>query len=193
MKRVCIFCGSSPGNRPVYLEAARSVGRLLADRGLELVYGGAHVGLMGAVADATLTAGGHVIGVIPQSLVDREIAHNKIPDLRIVASMHERKAMMETLSDAFLALPGGMGTLEEVCEIYTWAQLGLHTKPCGLLNVDGYYDPLLQLLDNAVTTGFLRQEHREAVLADDDPAALLDRFATYKPTLHSKWVTRETT
>jgi uncharacterized protein (TIGR00730 family) len=193
MKRVCIFCGSSPGNRPVYLEAARSVGRLLAERGVELVYGGAHVGLRGAVADATLTAGGHVIGVIPQSLVDREVAHNKIPDLRIVASMHERKAMMETLSDAFVALPGGMGTLEEVCEIYTWGQLGLHAKPCGLLNVDSYYDPLLQLLDSAVTNGFLRQEHRDAVLADDDPAALLDRFATYRPTIQSKWVTRETT
>jgi uncharacterized protein (TIGR00730 family) len=193
MKRVCIFCGSSPGNRPVYLEAARSVGRLLAERGLELVYGGAHVGLMGAVADAALTAGGHVIGVIPQSLVDREVAHHKIPDLRIVASMHERKAMMETLSDAFLALPGGMGTLEEVCEIYTWGQLGLHAKPCGLLNVDGYYDPLLQLLDNAVQNAFMRPEHRDAVLADDDPAALLDRFATYKPAIASKWITRETT
>jgi uncharacterized protein (TIGR00730 family) len=193
MKRVCIFCGSSPGNRPVYLEAARSVGRLLAERGLELVYGGAHVGLMGAVADAALTAGGHVIGVIPQSLVNREIAHNKIPDLRVVASMHERKAMMETLSDAFLALPGGMGTLEEVCEIYTWGQLGLHAKPCGLLNVDGYYDPLLRLLDNAVSNGFVRQEHRDAVLADTDPAALFDRFATYRPTIASKWITRETT
>lgn len=193
MKRVCIFCGSSPGNRPVYVEAARRVGRLLAERGLELVYGGAHVGLMGAVADAALTAGGHVIGVIPQSLVNREIAHTKISDLRIVASMHDRKAMMESLSDAFLALPGGMGTLEEVCEIYTWGQLGLHAKPCGLLNVDGYYDPLLQLLDNAVQNAFMRQEHREAVLSDDDPAALLDRFAAYKPTLQSKWVTRETT
>jgi uncharacterized protein (TIGR00730 family) len=193
MKRVCIFCGSSPGNRPVYVEAARSVGRLLAGRGLELVYGGAHVGLMGAVADAALTAGGHVIGVIPQSLVNREIAHTKIPDLRIVASMHERKAMMESLSDAFLALPGGMGTLEEVCEIYTWGQLGLHAKPCGLLNVDGYYDPLLQLLDNAVRNAFMRQEHREAVLADDDPASLLDRFAAYRPAITDKWISREAT
>jgi uncharacterized protein (TIGR00730 family) len=193
MKRVCIFCGSSPGRDPVYVDAARRVGRLLAERGLELVYGGAHVGLMGAVADAALAAGGHVIGVIPQGMVDREIAHTSISDLHIVATMHERKAMMERLSDAFLALPGGMGTFEEVCEIYTWGQLGLHTKPCGLLNVDRYYDPLLQLLDNAVSAGFLRAAHREAVLSADDPAVLLDRFATYKPAFGDKWLTRETT
>jgi uncharacterized protein (TIGR00730 family) len=193
MKRVCIFCGSSPGHNPIYLDAARRVGRLLAERGLELVYGGAHVGLMGAVADAALAAGGHVIGVIPQSMVDREIAHTGLPDLRIVATMHERKAMMENLSDAFLALPGGMGTLEEVCEIYTWGQLGLHAKPCGLLNVDGYYDPLLRLLDNAVESGFLGAAHREAVLAHDNPATILDRFARYRPAFTSKWVSRDAT
>jgi uncharacterized protein (TIGR00730 family) len=193
MKRVCIFCGSSPGRDPIYLDTARHVGRLLAERGLEMVYGGSHVGLMGAVADAALNAGGHVIGVIPQGMVDREIAHTGISDLRIVKTMHERKAMMETLSDAFLALPGGMGTLEEVCEIYTWGQLGLHAKPCGLLNIAGYYDPLLQLLDNAVAAGFLRPTHREAVLSDADPAALLDRFATYRHAIADKWLTRETT
>jgi uncharacterized protein (TIGR00730 family) len=193
MKRVCIFCGSSPGNDPIYLNTARQVGRLLAERGLDMVYGGSHVGLMGAVADAALDAGGHVIGVIPQGMVDREIAHTALSDLRIVKTMHERKAMMESLSDAFLALPGGMGTLEEVCEIYTWGQLGLHAKPCGLLNIADYYAPLLQLLDNAVAAGFLRQAHREAVLAHEDPAALLDRFATYRPAFADKWLTRETT
>lgn len=193
MKRVCVFCGSSPGRDPIYLETATRVGQLLAARGLELVYGGSHVGLMGAVADATLAAGGHVIGIIPQSMVDREIAHTTLPDLRIVATMHERKALMETLSDAFLALPGGMGTLEEVCEIYTWGQLGLHTKPCGLLNIAGYYAPFLQLLDNAVETGFLRPAHREMVLTDDDPDRLLNRFETYRPTATSKWLTREAT
>lgn len=193
MTRVCVFCGSSPGARPVYREMAETVGRLIAARGLELVYGGAHVGLMGAVADAALAAGGHVIGVIPQSLVDREIAHTGLPDLRIVASMHERKALMERLSDAFLALPGGMGTLEEVCEIYTWGQLGLHAKPCGLLNVDGYYAPFLQLLDNAVTAGFLRPAHRAMVLDDPNPARLLDRFATYRPTIANKWISPQTT
>jgi uncharacterized protein (TIGR00730 family) len=193
MKRVCVFCGSSPGNDPIYLETATRVGQLIAARGLDLVYGGAHVGLMGAVADAALAAGGHVIGIIPQSMVDREIAHSALTDLRIVATMHERKAMMETLSDAFLALPGGMGTLEEVCEIYTWGQLGLHAKPCGLLNVSGYYDPFLQLLDNAVTAAFLRPTHREMVLVDQDPDRLLDRFTTYRPTATSKWLTRDET
>ncbi len=193
MKRVCVFCGSSPGRDPIFLDAAGRVGRSIARRGLELVYGGAHVGLMGAVADAALAAGAHVIGVIPQSMVDREVAHTGLPDLRVVGSMHERKAMMEVLSDAFLALPGGMGTLEEVCEIYTWGQLGLHAKPCGLLNVGGYYDPLLQLLDNAVDAGFLRSAHRSMVLVDIDPAALLDRFASYRPAIADKWITRETT
>jgi uncharacterized protein (TIGR00730 family) len=193
MKRVCVFCGSSPGRDPIYLDMAVRVGQMLAQRGLELVYGGAHVGLMGAVADAALAAGGHVIGVIPQSMVDREIAHTGLSDLRIVATMHERKALMESLSDAFLALPGGMGTLEEVCEIYTWGQLGLHRKPCGLLNVRGYYAPFLALLDGAVTAGFMRAAYREMVLSDDDPAALLDRFATYRAPLLDKWITRETT
>ncbi len=193
LKRICVFCGSSPGNHPTYLETARRVGELIARRGLELVYGGAHLGLMGAVADAALAAGGHVIGVIPQSLVDHEIAHTGLSDLRVVASMHERKAMMESLSDAFLALPGGMGTLEEVCEIYTWGQLGLHRKPCGLLNVTGYYAPFLQLLDNAVNAGFLRAPHRAMVLVDSDPAALLDRFADYRSPAVPKWIERDET
>jgi uncharacterized protein (TIGR00730 family) len=192
MKRVCVFCGSSPGHDAIYLDAARDVGQLLAARGLDLVYGGAQVGLMGAVADAALAAGGHVIGVIPQSMVEREIAHSALSDLRIVATMHERKALMESLSDGFIALPGGMGTLEEVCEIYTWGQLGLHAKPCGLLNVQGYYDPLLRLFDGAVAAGFLRAPHREMVLADADAGRLLDRFETYRPSIANKWITRET-
>jgi uncharacterized protein (TIGR00730 family) len=193
MKRVCVFCGSSPGRDPIFMEMAVRAGQIIAQRGLELVYGGAHVGLMGAVADAALAAGGHVIGVIPRSMVDREIAHTGLSDLRIVATMHERKALMESLSDAFLALPGGMGTLEEVCEIYTWAQLGLHRKPCGLLNVRGYYAPFLELLDGAVTAGFMRAAYREMVLIDEDPAALLDQFAAYRAPLLDKWITRETT
>jgi uncharacterized protein (TIGR00730 family) len=177
----------------MFMEAAVRVGQLLAARGLELVYGGARVGLMGAVADAALAAGGQVTGVIPRSMVDREIAHTALSDLHIVATMHERKALMERLSDAFLALPGGMGTLEEVCEIYTWGQLGLHHKPCGLLNVGNYYAPFLALLDGAVTNGFLRPSHREMVLVDADPAALLDRLTTYRAPLQDKWITRETT
>jgi uncharacterized protein (TIGR00730 family) len=193
LKRVCVFCGSSPGRDGIFLQAAASVGELIAQRGLELVYGGAHVGLMGAVADAALAAGGHVIGVIPQSLVDWEIAHTGVQDLRVVPSMHERKALMESLSDAFLALPGGMGTLEEVCEIYTWGQLGLHRKPCGLLNVTGYYAPFLQLLDNAVDAGFLRAPHRAMVLVDSDPAVLLDRFAEYRSPVVPKWIERDDT
>jgi uncharacterized protein (TIGR00730 family) len=193
MKRVCVFCGSSLGNNPVIVDAAERLGRAIVARGLELVYGGARVGLMGRVADAALAAGGHVIGVIPQSLVDHEIAHTGLPDLRIVASMHERKALMERLSDGFVALPGAMGTFEEVCEIFTWGQLGLHRKPCGLLNVDGFYAPFLQLLDGAVASGFLRQEYRDMVLVDTDPIALLDHFAAYRPAAQPKWITPATT
>ena len=176
MRSVCVFCGSSPGFDSIYLETADLLGRTIARRGLTLVYGGAHVGLMGRVADAALAEGGHVIGVIPQSMVDREVAHTGLPDLRIVSTMHERKAMMEQLSDGFIALPGGMGTLEEVCEIFTWGQLGLHVKPCGLLSVREFYAPFLSLLDTAVAAGFLKPSHRDMVLVDGDPAALLDKF-----------------
>jgi uncharacterized protein (TIGR00730 family) len=193
MRSVCVFCGSSPGFDSIYLETADRLGRTLAQRGLTLVYGGAHVGLMGRVADAALAAGGHVIGVIPQSMVDREVAHTGLPDLRIVSTMHERKAMMEQLSDGFIALPGGMGTFEEVCEIFTWGQLGLHAKPCGLLNVKDFYVPFLSLLDTAVAAGFLKTSHREMVLVDSDPASLIDKFAHYTPPTTAKWLTRETT
>jgi uncharacterized protein (TIGR00730 family) len=188
MKRVCVFCGSSLGRDGIFATAAADLGGAIVDRGLELVYGGAHVGLMGAVADTVLARGGHVIGVIPQSLVDVEVAHTRLADLRVVATMHERKALMAGLSDGFAALPGGMGTLEELCEILTWGQLGLHAKPCGVLNVGGYYDPFLSQLDRAVDAGLLRPAHRSMVLVDTDPGALLDRFAAYDPRNVAKWI-----
>ena len=192
MKRICVFCGASPGSSPRYLEAARKMGETLARRGLGLVYGGGSVGLMGAVADATLAAGGEVIGVIPRALQLRELAHARLTKLHVVASMHERKAKMADLSDGFVALPGGMGTLEEMAEILTWAQLGLHDRPSGLLDVDGYYAPLIGFFDQAVASGFLRPEHRALLLVESDPDALLDRFATWKPPLVEKWIERKT-
>ena len=176
LRRVCIFCGSSTGVRPEYRAAAEEIAIRLARRGIGIVYGGGCVGLMGVVADTALAHGGHVIGVIPSAMVTREIAHRGLPDLRVVASMHERKALMASLSDAFIALPGGFGTFEEFCEVVTWTQLGLHRKPCALLNVAGYYDPLVSLFDRAVTDGFIRPENRQIVVADSDPEALLERL-----------------
>ena len=192
-KRVCVFCGSSPGARPAYLEAAREVGTLLARRGIELVYGGGRVGLMGATADAALSAGGSVIGIIPLSLAQKEVAHQGLTELRIVRSMHERKAQMSDLSDCFLGLPGGFGTLEEFFEVLTWAQIGIHGKPCGLLNVSGYYDPLLAFADQAVAERFVRPDHRALILTDTDPAALLDRMALYQSPVVDKWMDRDQT
>jgi uncharacterized protein (TIGR00730 family) len=177
VKRICVFCGSSRGSRPAYADAARRMGTELARRGLGLVYGGGRVGLMGILADAALAAGGEVIGIIPEALLAWEVAHASLTDLQVVASMHERKARMADLSDAFIALPGGFGTLEEFCEVLTWSQLGLHRKPCGLVNVDGYYDPLLALLDHAVTERFVRPEHRALVLEATEPERLLDLLA----------------
>jgi uncharacterized protein (TIGR00730 family) len=188
MKRVCVFCGSSKGARPVYAEAAAQLGILLAARGLELVYGGGYVGLMGIVADATMKAGGHVIGVIPEALMIKEIVHEGLPDLRVVKSMHERKALMADLSDGFIALPGGFGTYEEFCEILTWAQLGLHQKPFGLLNVAGFYNPLLALFDHAVTEQFIRPAHRELVMVDEKAETLLQRMETFHPQATGKWI-----
>ena len=188
MKAVCVFCGSSTGNDPAYAEAARTLGRTLAERGITLVYGGGHVGLMGVVADAALGAGGGVIGVMPRSLVDREIGHTNLTKLHVVRSMHERKAMMSELSGGFVALPGGNGTLEEFFEVLTWAQLGEHDKPCGLLNVAGYYDPLLAVFDQMVDRAFLKREHRELVLVEEDPSALLERFEGYEPPRTIKWI-----
>jgi uncharacterized protein (TIGR00730 family) len=176
LRRVCIFCGSSTGVRPEYRAAAEHVAIELTKRDIGIVFGGGCVGLMGVVADAALAHGGHVIGVIPSALVARELAHRGVPDLRIVASMHERKALMASLSDAFIALPGGFGTFEEFCEVVTWTQLGLHDKPCGLLNVEGYYDPLVALFDRGVIEGFIKPENRRIIVAESGPSALIERL-----------------
>lgn len=190
MKRVCVFCGSSPGADPRYAEAADAVGRTLAGRGIGLVYGGGNVGLMGRVADAALDAGGEVIGVIPNALVSKEVAHARLTRLDVVGSMHERKARMAELSDAFVALPGGVGTLEELFEILTWSQLGLHAKPCGLLDVGGYFRPLLTFLDHAVTERFVKPKHRALLLAGESIDDLLERFATWRAPQLDKWIDR---
>ena len=186
--RVCVYAGSSAGRDPAYAEAAAELGRTLAGRGIGVVYGGAHVGLMGIVADTALAHGGEVIGVIPGDLVRREIAHQGLTELREVGSMHERKALMAELSDAFVALPGGAGTLEELIEVYTWSQLGLHDKPMGVLNVAGYYDGLAALLDHAVQEGFLREQHRAALLVAATPEALLAAFDGWAPARVAKWL-----
>jgi len=186
---ICVFCGSSEGRQPVYRQAAWAMGEALVRRGLGLVYGGGRVGLMGAVADAVLAAGGEVVGVIPDFLKAKEIAHRGLTDLRVVGSMHERKALMAELASGFVALPGGYGTLEEFGEILTWAQLGLHGNPIGLLNVEGYYDGLLGFFDHAVTEEFLSRRLRSLVLEADDPARLLDLMAAYQPQDVDKWRT----
>ncbi len=193
IRRICVFCGSSPGERPCYGAAARTLGELLAKRGLGLVYGGASIGLMGAVADAALAGGGEVIGVIPAALEAKEIAHPGLTRLEVVSSMHDRKARMSELADAFVALPGGMGTLEELSEILTWGQLGLHQKACGLLDVAGYWRPLVAFFDHAVQERFLRPQHRALLLVEDQPVALLDALAAYVPPTHEKWIDREQT
>jgi uncharacterized protein (TIGR00730 family) len=179
MRRVCVFCGSKHGVRPEYTEAARAMGTALAAAGIDLVYGGGKVGLMGEVADAVLDAGGEVIGVIPDHMSDREIAHYGLTDLRVVGSMHERKALMYELSDGFLALPGGLGTLEELFEITTWSQLGLHAKPTGLLDVAGFYAPLVGFLDQLVAEGFVADRHRRLLRVAATPTALLDQLAAF--------------
>lgn len=187
IRHVCVYCGSRPGGRPAYAEAARRFGSLLAESGVGLVTGGGRVGLMGEVADAALAAGGEAVGVIPQALVDREVAHEGMTRLHVVQTMHERKALMAGLADAFVALPGGLGTLEEISEALTWAQLGIHAKPCGLLNVGGYFDPLVRFVDHAVAEGFVRPEHRAALVVEADPAALLDRLRAHKPAAAGVW------
>lgn len=191
MKRVCVFCGSSLGRRIEYSTAARELGGILAERGITLVYGGGNIGLMGEIADAVLAGGGQAIGVIPAALAGRELAHQGIQDLRVVDTMHQRKAMMADNADAFLAMPGGLGTLEELFEVLTWAQLGIHSKPCGLLNVEGYFDPLLAFLDAMVEARFVRPEHRQMILVDAKPEALLDRLAAYQPPQREKWIRRD--
>jgi uncharacterized protein (TIGR00730 family) len=194
VRRVCVFCGSSPGARRAYAEATVEVARLLADDGVGVVYGGGHVGLMGVLADTAMARGGEVIGVMPQALVDREIAHGAISELRVVGSMHERKALMAELSDAFVALPGGLGTLEELFEVYTWSQLGLHDKPCGLLDVDGYFAGIVDFLDHAVRERFVREQHRDMLVVERDPRALIDRLREFEPqVVRPKWIDREET
>ncbi len=190
MNSVCVFCGSSPGGAPAYMASARAVGREVAARGLTLVYGGAHVGLMGAVADAALAAGGQVVGVLPVALERKEIAHTRLSKLEIVGSMHERKARMAELSDGFVALPGGAGTLEEIFEIWTWGQLGFHGKPAGFLNVAGYFDKLAAFLDHTVAEAFVKPVHRQMLNFHDDPAALLDALAAYQAPAAEKWLER---
>jgi uncharacterized protein (TIGR00730 family) len=193
VRRICVYAGSNPGTDPAYAEAARELAALLAERGIGLVYGGGHVGLMGVLADTALEAGGEVIGVMPQALIDREIGHTGLTELRVVGSMHERKALMAELSDAFVAVPGGIGTLEELIEVYTWSQLGIHRKACGVLNVAGYYDHLAAFLDHAVEAGFLRPQHRAVLTVAADPGELIDRLATYEPPTVAKWTELEAT
>ena len=188
ISRLCVFCGSNFGARPVYAQAARALAAALAERGIALVFGGSSVGLMGALADAMLAAGGDAIGIIPQRLVDKEVAHRGLTEQHVVGSMHERKAMMADLSDGFVALPGGIGTLEELFEVWTWGQLGYHRKPFGLLDAGGYYDALGAFLDQSVAEGFLRPEHRGMLLVETSPHALLDRFAAYEPPVVTKWI-----
>ena len=188
MKRLCIFCGSRSGNRAVYAESARQLGTALVARRMEMIYGGGHVGLMGIVADAVLAAGGCAIGVIVQSLVDRELAHQGLSELHVVETMHQRKALMAEHADAFVALPGGFGTGDELFEILTWAQLGFHARPIGLLNTAGYFDPLLAWLDHIVREDFLRPKHRNLVLVAEDPDTLLDLLLQYRPSPNEpKW------
>lgn len=193
MKRVCVYCGSSLGNNPIYRDAAVAMGSLLAARKIGLVYGGGNVGLMGVVADAVLAGGGEVIGVIPRSLAEREIAHHGVTDLRVVDSMHTRKALMADLSDAFIAMPGGVGTFEEFFEAVTWTQLGVHRKPCGLLNAGGFYTPLALFIDQAVTEGFIKPVHRASIVVDQDPGRLLDTMAAIELPDVPKWIRPEET
>lgn len=188
MRRLAVFCGANPGLDPVYTQAARSLADVMAAEGIELVYGAGSVGLMGVIADRMLEHGMNVIGVIPQHLMDLEVGHTGIPDLRIVDTMHERKMLMAELSDGFIAMPGGIGTLEEIIEVFTWNQLGIHAKPCGFLNVAGYYDRLFSFLDHAVDAGFLKTVHRESLLIDISPGMLVERMRTEGFEYEGKWL-----
>jgi uncharacterized protein (TIGR00730 family) len=189
VRRVCVFCGSSPGRDPRYAEVAKALARGLVARGIGVVFGGGSIGLMGVLADQALACGGSVVGVIPHGLAARELAHRGVADMRVVPTMHARKALMAELSDGFVALPGGLGTLEELLEIATWGQLGIHRKPIGVLNVAGYYDPLVELVDHAVAEGFVSAANRRLLSVDDDPLRLLDRMAAHEPPLAPSWIT----
>ncbi len=193
MKTVAVFCGSSLGGDATFASAAAGLGKLLAERGIGLVYGGGNIGLMGKLATAALEAGGHVTGVIPKFMMDKEIGRIDLPELRVVESMHARKALMSELSDGFIAMPGGFGTLEEFCEILTWGQLGLHSKPFGMLNVAGFYDHFLAFVDHAVAHGLIKAKHREMILAAEEPGELLDKMERWKPVVENKWITPERT
>ena len=193
MKRICVYCGSSPGRLPEYLESASTLARELVSQDIGLVYGGASVGLMGNIADTVLENGGEVIGVIPKSLVDKEVSHTGLTELRIVQTMHQRKAVMAEISDGFIALPGGLGTIEELFEVLTWSQLGLHKKPCALLNVKQYYDSLSSFLDHAVEERFIKSIHREMLLIEDRPDELLKSMLAYSPPQGDKWIDRDET
>ncbi|SDL64427.1 hypothetical protein SAMN05660337_3484 [Maridesulfovibrio ferrireducens] len=188
MKSLCIFLGANPGNDEKYAEAARNMGRELAKRKITTIYGGSDMGLMGILAESALEAGGKVIGVIPDSLVKKNVSHPNLTELHVTESMHERKALMAELSDGFIAMPGGIGTMDEIFEIFTWAQLGFHNKPCGLLNIDGYYDKLLDFLGSVVEEGFLKGVHKDMLLTASSPAGIIDSFAGYEPPVVSKWV-----
>lgn len=190
MKRVCVFCGSNVGTREIYAETARALGAEMARRGMGLVYGGGKVGLMGIMADTVLQAGGAVTGVIPDNLITKEVEHRGLTELRVVGTMHERKALMADLADGFVALPGGFGTYDEFCEILTWAQLGLHTKPCGMLNIAGFYDGMLAMFDHAVQEGFVRPDHRGMIRVASEPKRLLDEMEAYHAPVVEKWLKR---
>lgn len=191
MKRLCVYCGSSPGIAPAFTAVARELGEAIATRGLELVYGGARVGLMNEVANAALAQGGKVIGVLPRFMVDKELAHESLTELHLVDTMHQRKQLMAELSDGFVALPGGFGTLEEIFEVLTWSQLQLHRSPCALLNVAGYYDSLVRFLDHSVTAGFVRQNLRESLLVTSGVAELFAALAHHRPTQTAKWISKK--
>ena len=188
MKRICVFCGSSAGEDPRYLDGADRFGQILAREGIELVYGGSRVGMMGRLAAATLQAGGRVVGIIPGAVMNRELAHQELTELRVVKSLHERKSEMAELSDAFVALPGGLGTIEAFFELLTWAQLGLHQKPCAVLNVAGYFRPLVRFLDHMTQEGFMARPHRDMVIIEEDPEALIRRMAEYRPPATPRWI-----
>jgi len=193
LRTVCVFCAANPGAHPVYVERARAMGRYLADSGRRLVYGGGRTGLMGAIAEGALGAGGEVVGIMPKHLVDREVAHTGLTQLHVVSSMHERKALLSELSDGFLAMPGGLGTMEELFETWTWGQLGLHRKPYGLLEMHGFFAPLLGFLDHAVREGFIAAANRDLLVVDDDPARLVERMEAVEIPRVARWMTREET
>lgn len=193
LQTICVFCAANPGIEPGYAATATALGRYIAESGRRLVYGGGCTGLMGALAEGALGAGGHVIGIMPRHLVDREVAHTGLTELRVVSSMHERKSMLAELSDGFIALPGGLGTLEELFEVWTWGQLGLHRKPYGLLDVRGFFVPLLAFLDHAVKEGFIRREYRDLLLVDLEPATLIERMEAMEPPALPRWIDRTAT